>query len=44
MTYEPPRIEERAEIGDGLIGVPIGSIPVSPAWRRADDQQGDAHD
>ena len=42
MTYEPPAIEERAEIGGPLIGQPIGSVTLSPAWRRADDQQEDA--
>ena len=36
MTYEPPAIEERAEVGVVLIGVPVGSVPISPAWRRDD--------
>jgi hypothetical protein len=42
MTYEPPTIEERTKIGDGLIGAPIGSVPISPAWRRSEDEQEDA--
>jgi hypothetical protein len=39
MTYEAPAIEERADIGAGLIGFPAGSPVKSPAWRRVDDQQ-----
>ncbi len=27
-TYEPPRIEQRADIGPMLIGVPISSVNV----------------
>ena len=38
MTYEPPAIHERAEIGGPLIGTAfIGSAPISPAWRRTED-------
>jgi hypothetical protein len=39
MTYEPPTIEERVEVGAGLIGVVGSPIGVSPAWRRTKDEQ-----
>jgi hypothetical protein len=37
VTYEPPAIERRAEVGGALIGVPTTSGTFSPAWRRPED-------
>jgi hypothetical protein len=42
MTYEPPAIQERAEIGGSVIAGPVGSALKSPAWRRTDEDRGDA--
>jgi hypothetical protein len=45
MTYEPPTIEERAEVDGPVIGFVIGSAaPVSPAWRRIENSKDDADD
>jgi hypothetical protein len=38
MSYEPPSIEERVEVGAGLIGLAGSPPPTSPAWRRGDDE------
>ena len=38
MTYESPAIEERVQVGGPLIGQQIGSVPLSPAWRRSKDE------
>jgi hypothetical protein len=34
VRYEPPGIEQRADIGGPLIGIPSPSVPFSPTWRR----------
>ena len=38
MTYEPPTIEERVQVGAALVGVVGSPIDPSPAWRRSDDE------
>jgi hypothetical protein len=39
VTYEPPTIEQRAEVDGPVIGFQGGSPPFqSPAWRRTDDE------
>jgi hypothetical protein len=41
VTYEPPAVEARAEVGGPLIGLTGGSPGAfaSPAWRRPDDRE-----
>jgi hypothetical protein len=38
VTYEAPAVEQRAEVGGPLIGVPSASPGASPAWRRSSDE------